>query len=52
MMPDLGKYAEAVLSSYAVSLVLLVALVWLSVRRSKRIKAQLQDIEMKVKRNG
>lgn len=52
MMPDLGKYADAVLSSYAVSLVLLMVLVWVSVRRSKRIKAQLQDIEMKVKRNG
>ena len=52
MMPDLGKYAEAVLSSYAVSLVLLVVLVWLSLRRSKRIQKQLQDIEMKAKRNG
>ncbi|MCR9112696.1 MAG: heme exporter protein CcmD, partial [Rhodobacteraceae bacterium] len=32
-MPDLGKYAEAVLSAYAVSIVLLVALVVLSWRR-------------------
>ncbi len=34
MMPDLGKYADAVLSSYAVSLALIVALVVLSIRRS------------------
>jgi len=52
MMPELGKYADAVLSSYAVSLVLLVVLVWVSVRRSNRIKTQLQDIEMKAKRNA
>ncbi len=52
MMPDLGKYAEAVLSSYAVSLVLLMVLVWVSLRRSKRIKKQLQDIETKAKQNG
>ncbi len=51
-MPDLGKYAEAVLSSYAVSIVLLLVLVWLSVRRAKRIKRQLQDVESKVKKHG
>jgi heme exporter protein D len=52
MMPDLGKYAEAVLSSYAVSIALLIVLVWLSLRRSKHISKQLQDIETKAKRNG
>ena len=51
-MPDLGKYAEAVLSSYAVSIVLLVILVGFSLRRAKRVKKQLQDIESKVKKNG
>lgn len=52
MMPDLGKYAEAVLSSYAISLVLLAAVVLLSLRRAKRVKKELQEVEKKVKTNG
>jgi heme exporter protein D len=52
MMPDLGKYADAVLSSYAVSLALLALIVWLSLRRSKRIKSDLEEVERKVKSNG
>ena len=52
MMPDLGKYAEAVLSSYAVSILMIVVLVMLSVRRSNRVKKELQDVERKVKSNG
>jgi heme exporter protein D len=51
-MPDLGKYAEAVLSSYAVSLVLLSGIVIVSLRRSRRVKKELQDMETKVKSNG
>lgn len=51
-MPDLGKYAEAVLSSYAISLVLLGAIVLLSLRRAKKVKKDLQEIEKKVKSNG
>lgn len=51
-MPDLGKYAEAVLSSYAVSVLMIVVLVLLSVRRSNRVKKELQDVESKVKSNG
>lgn len=45
MIPDLGKYAGYVLSSYAVSLVLLVALVALSVVRARRIRAELKQVE-------
>ena len=52
MMPDLGKYAEAVLSSYAVSLGLLIVLVALSWRRSLRIKSALQEIEKRQKKDG
>lgn len=52
MMPDLGKYTEAVLSSYAVSILMIVVLVLLSVRRSNRVKKELQDVESKVKSNG
>ncbi len=52
MMPELGKYAEAVLSSYGVSIALLVVLVWASLRRARRVKKQLEDIESKAKRDG
>lgn len=45
MMPDLGKYADAVLSSYAVSIVLIVVLVALSVARARKVKADLKRIE-------
>lgn len=52
MMPDLGKYATTVLSSYAVSLGLLVVFVWLSIRRAKRVKKELEEIERRVKKRG
>lgn len=52
MMPDLGKYAEVVLSSYAVSLVLLALLVGLSVWQGARVRRQLQQIEERRKSNG
>jgi len=50
MMPDLGKYADAVLSAYAASIVLILAIIVLSVLRSRRIKAQLAEVE--ARRNG
>lgn len=52
MIPDLGKYADAVLSAYAVSLVLLAALVILSWRRAVRVKKELDGIEHKGKTDG
>ncbi len=45
MMPDLGKYAGAVLSSYAVSIALIVVLVALSVLRARKVRAELERIE-------
>ena len=45
MIPDLGKYAFAVLASYGASLVLLGGLVWLSVRRARRVRAELEEVE-------
>lgn len=45
MMPDLGKYADTVLSAYGVSLTLLVALVGLTLWRGARVKAQLAEVE-------
>ena len=51
-MPELGKYADTVLSAYAVSIVLVIGLVAISLWRSNRIKKQLQDVEIKAKNNG
>jgi heme exporter protein D len=45
LLPDLGKYAGTVLSSYAVSFVLIAALVVMSVLRSRKIKRDLAEIE-------
>ena len=52
MMPDLGKYAFAVLASYGVSLGMIVALVWWSVARSRRVRAALEKIENQRNANG
>jgi heme exporter protein D len=45
MMPDLGKYALEVMLAYGASLVLLAGLVWASIRRGARVRAQLHAIE-------
>ncbi len=52
MMPDLGKYADAVLSSYAASILLLVALVVISVIRGRKVRAEMEKIEQRISRNG
>ena len=52
MMPDLGKYADAVLSSYAVSIVLIIALVAFSVMRARKVRAQLDEVERRSRRHG
>jgi len=45
MMPDLGPYAVPVLSSYAVSLGLLVAVVLASIWKARRVRARLEEVE-------
>lgn len=45
MMPELGKYAFAVLASYGVSLVLLGAVVGLSLWQGARVKRALAEVE-------
>lgn len=45
MLPDLGKYAGTVLSAYAVTLALLVALVALSLWQGRRVRRALQQQE-------
>ncbi len=52
MMPDLGKYADAVLSSYAVSLGLILMLVGVSIWRARRVKEMLKDVEERAGRHG
>lgn len=53
MMPDLGKYAGAVLSSYAASIVLILALVALSLWQAARMRRTLDEIEARQgKKNG
>ncbi len=44
-MPDLGKYAFEVLTSYGISLGLIAALVVISWGQSRRVKAALERIE-------
>ncbi len=48
-MPDLGKYTDTVLSAYGLTLLLLVVLVVASLWRARRVKAQLAEVEERVK---
>ncbi|MEB8388073.1 heme exporter protein CcmD [Rhodobacteraceae bacterium KMM 6894] len=52
MTPELGKYAVEVLSSYAISIVLLAALCWLSLRRARRVRAELETVEKRMRTRG
>jgi heme exporter protein D len=45
MMPDLGKYAVSVLSSYAATLALLAVIVGLSLWQGRRMKRALAEVE-------
>ncbi|MEM8692912.1 MAG: heme exporter protein CcmD [Pseudomonadota bacterium] len=51
-MPDLGKYADAVLSAYAVSILLLAVIVALTLWRGRRVRAEMQDVEARRSRDG
>lgn len=44
-MPDLGQYAGYVLSSYAVTLCLLAAIILGSIRQARRVRARLEAVE-------
>ena len=50
MMPDLGKYAFAVLASYGTSLALLGALVGWSVWRYRAVRRALEAAEARMKK--
>jgi heme exporter protein D len=45
MMPDLGKYAFAVVGSYVATAVLIAALVALSFWQRARVKRALDEVE-------
>ncbi len=52
MIPDLGKYADTVLSAYAASIFLLIALVVFSVLRGRKVRAEMDATEQRMSRNG
>ncbi|OYU39262.1 MAG: heme exporter protein CcmD [Pseudorhodobacter sp. PARRP1] len=49
-MMDLGKYAGAVIGSYAASVALIVVLVALSIWKSARVKRTLHEVEARAAR--
>ncbi len=51
-MPDLGKYADTVLSAYGVSLLLLLALLVMTLMRGAKVRADLKQVEERRRRNG
>ena len=51
-MPDLGKYATEVLSAYGVSILLLAGLLVVTLRRGRRARAELAEIEKRAKQDG
>lgn len=44
-MPDLGAYSFYVLSAYGISIVLLMLIIFTSLRRSAKTLAELTEIE-------
>jgi heme exporter protein D len=50
MMPDLGKYAFAVLGSYAITAILIAALVGLSLWQAARARRALTEVETREER--
>ena len=51
-MPELGKYADTVLSAYGASLALLVGLVAWTLWRGRRVQAQLKEVEQRRRSDG
>lgn len=52
MMPDLGKYAGAVMWSYLASIVLILGFVALSLWQAKRVKKALQEVEARTEKSN
>ncbi len=52
MMPDLGKYADTVLSAYGISILLLLGLVMLSLRRGRKVREEMERTEQRLTRRN
>ena len=52
MMPDLGKYAVTVLSAYGASITVLIVLVALTLRRGRKVRAEMENVEQRMRGNG
>ena len=53
MMPDLGKYAVAVLGSYGATVILIALLVAASLWQGARVRRSLREVEERQgRRNG
>lgn len=50
MIPELGKYAGAVLSAYGASLALIAGVILVSIRSARRARTELRNAE--ARRNG
>ena len=46
MMPELGKYADTIMSAYAATIILMGVLIVLSVVRARKVKKQLAELEV------
>ncbi|MCU9848760.1 heme exporter protein CcmD [Defluviimonas sp. D31] len=51
-MVDLGKYAGTVLGAYGVTILLILGLVWLSLRKGAEMRRRLEAQEKRMGRNG
>ncbi|CUH81510.1 heme exporter protein CcmD [Tritonibacter multivorans] len=51
-MPELGKYADTVLSAYGASLTLLIGLVVWTLVRGRRVQSQLKEVEQRRRSDG
>ena len=49
-MPELGKYAETIMTAYAATIILVAVIVVLSIVRARKVKRQLDELE--ARRNG
>ncbi|KEJ95617.1 heme exporter protein CcmD [Pseudosulfitobacter pseudonitzschiae] len=52
MMPELGKYAVAVLSAYGATAVLLIVLVTATLLRGRRVRDEMQRTEARGRKDA
>lgn len=51
-MVELGKYAGTVLGAYGVTILLLLGLVWVTLRQGTKMRRRLEEQERRMGRNG